>query len=341
MRLASFTLAIVLIPCLAAAGRPGRIEPPGYGSAIALEYSIEPATLAPDQDVELHACLTNQNLHAGRDVQPGDAFTFAFGAVTVVGCGAVSVFALDGAFTESDFTCEAVAPEVTLRFDGGHPVAWAPGSVACAEISYHSASGLSSVAASMTVGNRGAFAPAAPAFILLAIGAAAPGGGGGGAGEVRIGQVASLSSTDVVSFLMGDPPKPVPGLDTTITVQAGSRLEVSADLLGYGCLPIGFGLHPRARIGGILELDGGEIASRGWVNREPGDSDILDNEFDNRPLPMAWLSQPLAAGPHHVRVIAFNPRTGESDGMCMGVGPGAGDPWDQSRVIIHELLAPN
>jgi hypothetical protein len=334
MRLASFTV-VALIPCLAFASRPGRIQPPGFGSAIVLEYSIEPATVGPDQDMTLQLCLTNQNVHSMRDVQPGDAFSFTFGAGVVGACGDVSVFSPDGTFAPDDFACEVLGPVVTLRFNGAHAATWPPGDMACTSVGYHSSASVSNVAATMEIGTRGAFEAASPAFVRLAIGAAA--GGGGGAGETRIGQVAYLTSTDIVELRMGGVPQPVPGLATTITVRAGSRLEVHADLLGYACIPIGGGVSPREIVGAYLEVDGFDEARRSWRDH---DLDIVvDDPFANHPLSMAWMSAPLAAGPHRFRVMAFLPTDLNGDGFCVGTDPTV-DAWNQSRVIIHELLAP-
>jgi hypothetical protein len=336
MRLVSFTFAALLLPSLAAAARPGRIEPPAHGSAIVLEYSIEPGTVGADQDMTLQLCVTNQNVHSLRDVQPGDAFSFMFNTGTVGACGAVSLFSPDGAFAPDAFACEVLGPVVTLRYDGPHATAWPAGDMACTEVAYHSGASVSNVAATMEIGNRGAFAPASPAFVRLAIGSEAGGGGGGGGGETRMGEIAFLTSTDIVTLRLGDSPELVPGLATTITVRAGSRLEVFADLLGYACLPSPN--HAEEQAGASVQVDGWDVASRGW--REASHDIVNDEPYVNQPLSLIWMSQPLAAGPHDVRVLAFLPAGNFGNGFCVGTDPSV-DPHNQSRVIIHELLAPN
>ena len=171
MRLATILVPILSLSVVAVAGplQPGRVEVPGLGSAIALEYSIEPGVLGPNYDGIVQLCLTNQNVHSTRSVQPGDAFSFEFGAGTVRGCRDVSVHSPDGTFLLDDFSCEALGPVVTLRFTGIRAVAWPPGDMACVNLRYNSATATGNVAASMEVGNRGAHAPASPAFVRIGI----------------------------------------------------------------------------------------------------------------------------------------------------------------------------
>jgi len=338
MRLALTVLA-ALLPCLASAGRPGRTQPPGFGTSIVLEYSIDPTTVIPDQDVTLRICVTNQNVSSLRDVQPGDAFSFTFGAGAVGACGDVSVFSPDGTFSADDFACEALGPVVTLRFDGPRALAWRPGDMACTDVAYHSGTSVSNVGATMEVGNRGAFAPVEPAFIRLPLGAAGD--------NPSFSPTTLLKSTGVVMLKADDPPEEVPGLEAIVNVRAGARLEILADVLAHACTPDLPSDEEFKRAGALLEVDGFIVASRAYHDiamlNSPVGEPIADQPMINHPLSVAWISEPLAAGNHLVRLLAYTPQGHDQDnfGLCVGsdADPNFFNLDLESRVIIHELPA--
>ena len=320
-----------------------RERTPTFGSAIALEYSIQHEALEPGEDVTLMACVTNVNPHSSRSVAPGDLFTFNFRDGALMSCDGVQIFSPDGSLTGT-FTCEVVGSVLGLRFTGSRPVAWKPGDSACAVVTYSTGVGPSTVQTATEVGVDGAYLAPSPALLLLSvasglerpgptgpIGPTGPTGPSGPAGPT--GAWSFSVSTGTAQVRQGDPPIVVPGLDVSVVVEAGSSLEVHVDAITVNCDSPIPGLSASSRYTGlILELDGMQVARRAGADFVGGASDD-----DGSPLILTWASPSLVEGPHQVRVLleAVRPSALRDFSDCVG---SADNDVNQARLLVREIL---
>ncbi len=304
------------------------------GSATALEYSIRHDVIRPRESVTLLACLTNQNPFSGRDIATGDAFTFTFGGGTLGDCGGITVFDPGGGMTSSDFECSVEGRALTLRYAaGGAP--WRPGACACARVEFVAPGESITVMTSQRVNSEGAFSHPTPGAVLLAVaeglgsigptgpqgpvGPQGPAGPAGPSGPSGVGNLVQAESTGVARARQNEPPVPVPGLDVTLEVQAGSRVLV---LVEGSFTPVPQPFCQGSDAGDILvEFDGHQFTtfSRQWE--------------------LTWLSDRLDAGPHRIRVLveAYRPPPGgNSTTDCVG----GTDPETLTRLIAIELRGP-
>ena len=230
---------------LATAAAPARDRTATFGSAIALEYSLQHDTLEPATEVTLMACVTNENTHSSRDVAPGDSFAFTFHDGVLVSCDSVQAFPSDGSLAGA-FTCETDGNILRLRFHGPRPMRWNVGEAACATVTYMTGLGPSTVESSFDVGNEGAYLTPSPAAILLSVasgldrpgpmgpmGLPGPAGPSGPPGPA--GAVAFAVSTGSAQARHLEPPVPIPGMDASVNVGSGSRLEVHVDAIAIPC----------------------------------------------------------------------------------------------------------
>ena len=320
----------------------------GEVSAIVPTFSVEHDAMRPNEDVVLTVCITNGNGHSGRSVERGDSFSFDFGGGTLGNCGAVTVSARGADMSAADFACESTPSTVTLRYLG-RGVEWPIGAVACAELPYHAGLVTSTVLTSYEVGNRGAYATADPSVIFLttsdrigsvgatgpqgaqgpqgASGPACPQGDTGPMGPVAAGARLMLTSTGSVYLGQTDPPAVVPGLDGSIDVSEGSNLLLQVDAADH------IRCHPAltGSLDMLLELDGNVVASR---DLEDHGAHFPTSDFGQN-FTLAWLSPPLSAGAHHVRVLSAQHFQNRGDSKC--VGSATDVDGLQARLVIIEL----
>jgi len=335
---AIFVLMSMVAPAAGAAGGPALEQPRALGSAIAPGFTLKPDVLRPFEVSAVEACVTNQNPRSRRTVASGDELRFALTGGASATCGGVSVVPADSALDADGFACDVDGDVVTLRRTGG-PVAWPAGDAVCASLSLTPGGESFVVRSGVQVSNEGAWSPVSPASVLVNVapelgipgpegpagpagppGPSGPPGSGGG-----IGARAFRVTTDFLTTYEGDPPVLIPGLEASLTVGTGAQLLVLADVGQWDCT---YGTDSIGDAIVYLEVDGSIVASReleyGFTHTWTGT--------------IAWLSPPLEAGPHSVRVL------GGGDGSqvpgslvsCIG-GPFHPDHYGMSRLVALEV----
>lgn len=129
-----------------------------------------------------------------------------------------------------------------------------------------------------------------------------------------------------------EPPDYVPGLDLTILVEEASRIVAMVDAVTNDECMLRTGTGQGFL---LLELDG-VVALAHAVG---DDHDTTSMDLDQAAL--SWLSDPLVAGPHRLRVL-FGHRTamppcGSSRTACFGGWP---DSDVAARLVALEVRAP-
>ena len=287
------------------------------GSSIAPSFSIQHEMLAPTQAVSLLLCVTNENPNSTRSMAAGDAFRFEFGDGLVADCGDVATFSPSGAFEPGDFVCTAEPDSVTFTHVGD-PIPWPVGEAVCAPVGYVTGTGPSTVGTSLRLSNRGAWSPARPAAILLAV-----------SSEFAIvpprmfGAAVMAVSTAGIVARGGQPPRPLPGLDVMIPVQGASRILVTLDApvsLRVECPPFGGG---PGRIS--VEVDGAIQATQTYS----------DNAYGTSEVDISWLSDELTGGNHDIRVLVESLSNNPSHSTpCFGSPDN--DEY-QARLVVIEM----
>lgn len=315
-------LASILVVSLARA-QGGRDVPSTYGSTIVPAFSVRSDALEPGSSTQLVACVTNQNPASRRSVEPGDRFTFTFQDGSVADCGALTVHPSSSGFSPSDFSCSAATPDVTLTYVGPAR-AWPFAAGACATIAFEAPAATTSIVVRRDVRTEGAFtAPPDPVLLLtVAPGLATP-GSPGPPGPASFGATAQVDGEGWVNAVALGPPVLVPGLFTSITVQDASRLLVNATVPSFGSPPC-----PRS-----------EFEAEAWVELDG----VLTSRVAYFNHGTVWLSEPLTAGSHAVRIVLKAP-DGETTGTssCGGTGYPLHDArgW-LPRLTILEVPSPN
>lgn len=353
-------LAFVVVAAPAAARNTGG----STGASIGLQFSIEPRAMRPNEAVTLLLCVHSDGQRSTRRVQTGDSFTFTFGDGTVGACGDVTAFSPTGSLEDDDFTCATTSSEVTLTYTGAG-AEWPIGEAACATMAYGPGTRPSTVSTSQRVGNAGAFAPPTPAAIVLAVGAdigtVGPQGPVGPDGPMGLtgltgepgpvgpvgatgpqgpegpmgpegpsnGAIGARESRTSIGLFWGswdEGPNPllIPGLEALLDTQAQSRLLIVADMVSTTSeCP-----HVPSVLGEILvELDG-EIVARRLMSAVTGREQHI----------VTWLSPPLEAGDHEVRVLlAATTAAGPSAGTRC-IGSLDDDKRLESRMLAIEVL---
>jgi len=339
----------ILSLLLALAGAPASArDAPLAGSAIVPSFSLQHETMRPGEEVTLAACVTNVNARSSRDLMPGDAFVFDLTAGTVHGCASPTVFAPDGSLDPSDADCATEARRATLTYTG--PARAFPlGAMICADIAYAAGDASSSVAVHARARNEGAIAAPPVEALVLNVGdlgsvgppgppgPSGPAGPAGPPGPSGVGAAAmAVSTSGVTTGGCGGPVVDVPGLSTSIVVQEGSLLSVALDAIASDSCP-GIRVDDRYRGGRLaLEVDGVVVARRDVPYSSTGGFAL--NDYFRASVPLLWLSPPLGAGPHAVRVLLepyFPPNCDALQSMCIGGGPD--DPGLQARLLLAEI----
>ena len=288
--------------------------------------------MRPGESVTLLACVANHNPESKRDVQLGDAFAFEFADGALGPCGAITTISPLSALTPSDFDC-AIDGHVMRLTHVSAAAEWPALDAVCVRLPYSVPAAPTRVATSMTVGNVGAFRAPSPTMLLLnidadlgsvgptgATGPVGPAGPAGATGASGIGAAIMVVSTGYTLAQQNTPPELVPGLDVELTISEGSKIEVLVDAVSYPC-----------RFGAV---DGGVIARRSQQSAtNPGSSGVYSEGY----YTMAWLSSPLAAGPHRVRFLID---VAEPDPRAFGFSRCVGtrvDDLDDARLIVKEI----
>jgi hypothetical protein len=348
----------LLVPLLVAAAASVSVVPgvsardaPLAGSAIVPSFSLRHETLRAGEDVTLAACVTNVNPQSLRSLRPGDAFTFELSDGVVHGCANASVFTPDGSLDPGGVECAVEDERLTLTYTGPadpFPV----GAMLCADIAYTAGSASSTVAVGRDVANRGAVSEPLASALVLNVGelgspgppgpTGAPGpvgaaGPAGPAGPAGVGAVVMVESTGQVAVggCVGAPPIEVPGLRTTVVVAEGSLLRVDVDAVAHDECQLR--AIEEAHWGGrvLLEVDGVVTARRDV----PWNSEWSHGPFrENRAfVGVQWLSPPLAAGSHEVRVLLeYYHRYCQPQSACVGGGPDD-EEGVRARLLVTEI----
>lgn len=313
---------------------------PATGSAIAPVVSLEHASMRPGESVTLVACVTNRN-ESRRQIEPGDALAFEAAGVTLLECEMAPVETRGGGFDAGDWTCSIDASTLRLTYSGPRRT-WPRGELACARVQALAPAASTNVLASVEAGTHGAWAPVEPSILFLSVddaigsagpsGPAGPEGPAGPAGPSGAGAVAMATSDWGIVALECEPPDYVPGLDLTILVEEASRIVAMVDAVTNDECMLRTGTGQGFL---LLELDG-VVALAHAVG---DDHDTTSMDLDQAAL--SWLSDPLVAGPHRLRVL-FGHRTamppcGSSRTACFGGWP---DSDVAARLVALEVRAP-
>jgi hypothetical protein len=275
--------------------------------------------MRPFEDVTLLACVHDDNPSSSRLLRPGDAFTFSFSAGDVGPCGTASVSSPSDAFGVDDWSCAVDGQDVTLTHVGDG-VPWAFAEAACTEVRYRSTAGPAVVRHAVHARNPGTHAPPEPRALVIAVsadigsvgppgpagpmGPAGPTGPEGAPGPSPVGVAQSVESTWSVQGPDDASPILVPGLQVMVPVAEGSRLFVVADVPAHGSdldefntCPLATDIDGDSRAVLMLEADG-EIVAERISGQFPGGRAGSDGTNS-----LVWLSPPLAAGDHELRVL--------------------------------------
>ena len=328
----------VVASCLAppsSTAAPRAVPRPAMsGSSIELEFSIKPDVLRPGLTVPLLACVSNQNPHSKREIEPGDSFRFEFTRGVVGDCLDVKVSLPASPFNEADFTCSVDSNVLTISYTGA-PVDWTPGDAACASITYTPADSPTTVLTRAEPGTVGALAPGQAASLLLGVapdlgipgpaGPEGPAGPQGPPGGGAIGARHFSTSTGFVEVGTGDPPALIPGLEATLDLRDSSNLLVMLDVSAWFCAPA-IGASAIVHV----ELDGVIVAAR-----------YIESDLDKaNNATLVYLSGPLPAGRHVVRGLAAadgrSPTIG-SPVRCIGTSALPRHPGT-ARLLALEVL---
>lgn len=346
-RLALLTLAVLAWESAAWA------VPSDRGSQIVPSFTVQYSTLRPGEHATLLACVSNENASSSRSTQAGDQFRLHFGAGVLGGCA--NVHPLTSDFAAGDFSCRIEGQDVVLTFVG-RDKPWPFASGACASVDYVAPDAPTTVAPSRRVSIEGAFAAPSPPLILLAVGEQfrsrgptgptgpegpagpagptgaqgdagprgpqgdmGPQGPSGPAGESAFGASITAMGTSFARAGYYDGLVVVPDLDISVNIQDQSKLLVTP-----------FVDHIPQPVCPYMPF----VQFPSWVALEIDGSIVFREQLG---LYQPWMTGPLAAGTHRVRVVILPPDNPLEVTHCYGDSPLAPD--NDSRLGVVEIRA--
>lgn len=331
---------MILLPFLLAGLSEARDTGGSGGSAPSPLVSLKPDVVRPLQDVELQACVVNENARpSSHGVRPGDEVSWSFSGGDLLECVGVQVVGASPEWMDSELECQVDGGELIVRYVGVERD-WAHGEGACASVRYRSPERSVSVTVSHSVRN-GRWAPLSPSVVVLNVEDAGPAGLPGATGPTGpagpigppglsgAGTATVVSSTAAVTAQWMGPPVPIPGLEADVSTSAGSRFLMTVDVHALWCP--GTPLEDYVRPEVWLEVDGTVVAKSRFEKH--GSHSNVDPDAN---WSATTLTSPLDAGSHHVVALFFAGRSlaARADTACVGIP----SPESlQSRLSIVEI----